>query len=96
MQHDNWKGGPFGESRESGTSYEQGTDVEFTLVDYDPADYFDVQVYRDAVYGTPVFKSVAGRRQCPHEQGTDPRGNFGLRGGFFVARGGGSTTRSER
>lgn len=35
--------------------------VEFTLGDDTPGDYFDIELARDPVYGTPVYKTVAGR-----------------------------------
>ena len=47
------------------------TVVTFTLTDGDANDYFDVGVSMDPVYGTPVFKTLAGRSSCPHEAHTD-------------------------
>eukprot|EP00941_MAST-03F_sp_MAST-3F-sp1_P003154 g3154.t1 len=52
------------------------TQVSFTLNDGNVGDFFDVEISRDEVYGTPVFKTVAGRSMCPHEAGTDPREQF--------------------
>eukprot|EP00965_Chrysotila_dentata_P066505 2201872-Pleurochrysis_carterae.AAC.1 len=49
------------------------TEVGFTLSDDDLGDYFDVEVYFDADYGTPFFKTVAGASSCPWEYGTEAR-----------------------
>jgi len=54
-----------------GSSHGSETTSSFTLQDKDPMDMFDVQILRDPVYNTPVFKTVAGRSWCPHEPGTD-------------------------
>eukprot|EP00941_MAST-03F_sp_MAST-3F-sp1_P004751 g4751.t1 len=55
---------------------ESETAIEFTLADVTTGDYFDVGVYQDRVYGTPVFKTLAGRSKCPHEFMTDARQAF--------------------
>ena len=36
-------------------------------------DTFDVGLYSDPVFGTPLFKTVAGESRCPHEPGTVAR-----------------------
>lgn len=47
--------------------------TSFTLFDEQMGDMIDVQVGRDPVFGTPVFRTVGGRTVCPHEHGTDAR-----------------------
>lgn len=47
--------------------------VEFTLSDPDVGDRFDVGFYYDKEYGTPYFKTIAGRSSCPAEEGTVSR-----------------------
>mmetsp|Transcript_46489 Transcript_46489/g.140840 ORF Transcript_46489/g.140840 Transcript_46489/m.140840 type:complete len:2055 (-) Transcript_46489:76-6240(-) len=47
--------------------------VEFTLSDPDVGDRFDVELFYDKEYGTPYFKTVAGRSSCPAEEGTVSR-----------------------
>jgi hypothetical protein len=54
------------------------TVVTFTLTDGDVNDYFDVGVSMDPVYGTPIFKTLAGRTSCPHEANTDSREVFSI------------------
>ena len=58
-------------TRDNGSS--TYTETGFTLSDDDPGDFFTVNVGRDKVYNTPVFKTVAGRSSCPHEIGTFTR-----------------------
>lgn len=45
----------------------------FVLADNDTGDAFTVDVLRDNVYGTPVFKLASGVSSYPHEPGTLPR-----------------------
>ncbi len=45
----------------------------YFLSDNNPGDYFSVDILRDEVYGTPVFKTVGGASSCPWEKGTQPR-----------------------
>lgn len=45
----------------------------FILNDDDGGDYFSVDILRDEVYATPVFKLVSGATSCPWEPGTQPR-----------------------
>jgi len=47
--------------------------VEFTLSDPNVGDRFDVELYYDEEYGTPYFKTIAGRSSCPVEEGTVQR-----------------------
>jgi len=55
-----------------GTSSTMGrtntTSTSFTLMDDDTGDDFSVDVGTDPVYGTPVFKVVAGNFSCPYEE----------------------------
>ncbi len=44
----------------------------FTLSDDEPNDNFLVGVKKDNRYGTPIFKTLAGRSSCPYEQYTVP------------------------
>lgn len=50
----------------------------FTLADDDIGDYFTVDVKRDLVYGTPVFKTLSGASSCPYEPKTVPREEVAL------------------
>lgn len=56
--------------------------VEFTLSDPDVGDRFDVAFLYDKEYGTPYFKTIAGRSSCPAEEGTVSRMqvNMGVEG----------------
>ena len=58
--------------------------VSFTLQDSDVGDMFDVAIYKDPVFGTPVFKTLSGRSKCPHETDTVSREKIGISfdGGF--------------
>ncbi|MBI3193827.1 MAG: T9SS type A sorting domain-containing protein [Ignavibacteriae bacterium] len=47
--------------------------VGYMLSDDDQGDYFSVDVKKDKVYGTPVFKTVSGVSSCPHEDSTQAR-----------------------
>eukprot|EP00941_MAST-03F_sp_MAST-3F-sp1_P003106 g3106.t1 len=69
------------EANESGMNMEaeHETTTSFTFNDITLQSQFDVEVKRDNVYGTPVFKTLAGRSMCPHEKGTDSREVFDLR-----------------
>ncbi|HVW98912.1 MAG TPA: T9SS type A sorting domain-containing protein [Candidatus Babeliaceae bacterium] len=53
------------------------TTTSYTLADNNAGlsgkysgDYVSVNIKRDPVYGTPMFETVAGGTQCPHEGGT--------------------------
>lgn len=63
-------------SRERSVSGSQS--YSFKLSDPEIGDYFDVEVFQDPVYNTPVFRTVAGVSRCPHELGTAPRELFSL------------------
>ena len=58
--------------------------VSFTLQDDDIGDMFDVAIYKDPVYGTPVFRTTSGRSMCPHEAHSISREKIGILfdGGF--------------
>ncbi|MBV6511568.1 MAG: hypothetical protein FMNOHCHN_01049 [Ignavibacteriaceae bacterium] len=60
------------------TSTTTSNTIGFTLTDDDPGDAFSVNVYKDKVYGTPVFELVAGQSSCPWEPGTVARDSMGL------------------
>jgi hypothetical protein len=45
----------------------------FYLNDDDPGDAFTMEIRGDRVYGTPVFKVIAGNSSCPWEPGSLPR-----------------------
>lgn len=46
------------------------TTTDYTLSDNNPGDLFSVNVKRDPVYGTPMFETIAGESNCPHEENT--------------------------
>ena len=58
--------------------------MSFTLHDSDIGDMFDVAIFKDPVYGTPVFRTESGRSMCPHETHTVSREKIGILfdGGF--------------
>lgn len=44
--------------------------VGYTFEDDDPSDLFNVSAFRDPIYGTPIFRNMAGTRtSCPYESG---------------------------
>lgn len=51
--------------------------VGFAFADDDIGDAFTVDVLRDRVYGTPVFRTVSGNSSCPYEPNTVPRDGVG-------------------
>lgn len=58
----------FGETQNQ--SEESATLVSYTLSDKDPGDLFNVQVVRDPMYGTPIFRLLDGTRSsCPFQGG---------------------------
>ncbi len=58
----------FGETQNQ--SDEIATLVSYTLSDKDPGDLFNVQVVRDPMYGTPIFRLLDGTRSsCPFQGG---------------------------
>ncbi len=56
-----------------GQGVESGLTVGYVLADDDPGDAFSVDVARDSVYRTPVFRLKAGQSSCPWEPGTANR-----------------------
>jgi len=62
----------------------KSSSIKFALNDGDAQDRFDVVVYKDPVYETPIFKTVSGRSRCPHEAGTLPLDKVDIKfdGGF--------------
>jgi len=58
--------------------------MSFTFEDSSPNDLFDVKITRDPIYGTPIFQTLGGRSECPHEEGTDNSDNFNLK--FKIAK----------
>ncbi len=56
-----------------GSSNERGVQIGYTLKDNDPGDMFTVDVAKDSVYKTPVFRIKAGQSSCPWEPGTANR-----------------------
>ncbi len=49
------------------------TNFGYVLHDDDPGDAFSVEVARDSVYFSPVFRTAAGQSSCPWEPGTAHR-----------------------
>lgn len=44
--------------------------VRYTLSDDDPGDFFNVNIFRDPMFGTPVFRTAAGTKSsCPYQTG---------------------------
>ncbi|MCC6461159.1 MAG: LamG domain-containing protein, partial [Saprospiraceae bacterium] len=71
-----------------GTGTEKGVQIGFTLKDNDPGDAFTVDVAKDSVYKTPVFRLKAGQSSCPWEPGTANREGPNLalsQGSQFIA-----------
>eukprot|EP00121_Abeoforma_whisleri_P001884 Awhi_evm1s1688 len=62
-------------------NYVTSVKTSFTLADKDLGDKFDVEIYEDPIYGTPVFELKAGISKCPHEAGTVSREKVFLRAG---------------
>ena len=54
------------------------SEAGFHLEDPDYGDYFVVQVFKDPVYGTPLFFTNGGASSCHHEQGTAERSSPSL------------------
>ncbi|MCB0520558.1 MAG: T9SS type A sorting domain-containing protein [Lewinellaceae bacterium] len=63
----------FGESEDTLNSTLNSKTVTYVLADDDIGDNFSVDIKKDKRFGTPVFKTVAGQSQCPHEPKTQPR-----------------------
>ena len=54
--------------------------IGYVLADDDTRDNFTVNIKKDKTYGTPVFQTVSGQTQCPHEPNTQPREGVVLTG----------------
>lgn len=54
------------------------TTIGYVLKDINPGDYHSVNIYKDQVYKTPVFKTVGGATMCPWEVGTRAREGVAL------------------
>ncbi|MES2516678.1 MAG: LamG domain-containing protein [Bacteroidota bacterium] len=63
----------FGASTETGREDTKERTVGYTLADDDIGDNFTVDIKKDPIYGTPVFKLLSGESSCPHEENTLPR-----------------------
>jgi hypothetical protein len=63
----------FGASTETGHEETKERTVGYSLADDDIGDNFTVDIKKDPVYGTPVFKLLSGESSCPHEENTLPR-----------------------
>lgn len=74
-----------GSTLESTSTEQETTTVGYRLSDNDPGDIFTVNVLRDPVYGTPVFKTVSGSSSCPYEEGTVNRDEVSMTVDQFVA-----------
>ena len=55
------------------TNVNMSKTIGYHLEDGNVGDFMSVDVKKDAVYGTPSFKIVAGTTSCPHEAGTQAR-----------------------
>ncbi len=49
------------------------TEISYVLQDKDAGDKYTVNISKDPVYGTPVFKTLAGLSSCPPEENTIAR-----------------------
>eukprot|EP00949_MAST-11_sp_MAST-11-sp1_P001596 g1596.t1 len=54
-------------------SKEETTTTTIVLRDDTLGDYFDVNILRDPIFGTPLFKVQSGASMCPHEPRTVAR-----------------------
>ncbi|MFZ4561190.1 MAG: LamG-like jellyroll fold domain-containing protein, partial [Saprospiraceae bacterium] len=61
------------ESKSTSNTTATSRTVGYVLSDDDPGDNITVNVKKDRGYGTPVFETVSGQSQCPHEPNTQPR-----------------------
>ena len=62
-----------GSSQSSSTT--NTTETSYTLSDDDHGDDYTVDVGSDPVFGTPVFRVVAGNSSCPYEEWTNQDGD---------------------
>jgi hypothetical protein len=49
------------------------TTFTYHLEDISPGDFYSVNIGKDKVYGSPIFKTFAGTSSCPNEPGTQKR-----------------------
>ncbi len=49
------------------------TTFNYHLEDVSPGDFYSVNIGKDKVYGSPIFKTFAGTSSCPNEPGTQKR-----------------------
>lgn len=49
------------------------TTTSYHLEDNDLGDFFSIDLKKDKVYATPVFKIISGSTSCPHEENTQYR-----------------------
>ncbi len=63
----------FVQNKTVATDVSSAVTVGYALSDDDQGDYFSVDIKKDRVYGTPVFKTVSGASSCPHEDSTQAR-----------------------
>jgi len=57
----------------SSTSRTSSRTIEITLADDDIGDAFTVEIMKDAVFGSPVYRLLSGQSRCAAEIGTMPR-----------------------
>jgi hypothetical protein len=57
----------------------------FILNDDDGGDAYTVNILKDEVYATPVFKVVSGTTSCPWEPGTQPREGVQVTSDIYLA-----------
>ncbi|MFK7935458.1 MAG: Ig-like domain-containing protein, partial [Saprospiraceae bacterium] len=60
------------------TTSMQSMTTGYTLADDDQGDAFNVEIRRDPVYNTPVFKHIASTTSCPAEPGSQSRDGLQL------------------
>ena len=57
----------------------------FILFDDDEGDAFTVDILKDEVYATPVFKVISGTSSCPWEPNTQPREGVQITSDIYLA-----------
>ena len=55
----------------------------YVLEDDDAGDFYSVDILTDPVYGTPAFRTKAGRSSCPHEENTQQRERLELSSNIY-------------
>ncbi|TDG36319.1 T9SS type B sorting domain-containing protein [Pedobacter changchengzhani] len=63
----------FNWSEANETSAIKTTTTSYHLEDNDLGDFISIDLKKDKVYGTPVFKVISGSTSCPHEDNTQYR-----------------------